>query len=35
MLSLGNSEGTGGKDISGEIIMVKSMDEYEKFPRKR
>ncbi|MCS4303989.1 M20/M25/M40 family metallo-hydrolase [Chryseobacterium sp. BIGb0232] len=28
MLSLGNSEGTGGKDISGEIIMVKSMDEY-------
>ncbi|WP_250254326.1 M20/M25/M40 family metallo-hydrolase [Chryseobacterium sp. Marseille-Q3244] len=30
MLSLGNSEGTGGKDISGEIIMVKSMDEYNK-----
>lgn len=25
MLSLGNSEGTGGKDISGEIIMVRSM----------
>jgi carboxypeptidase Q len=30
MLSLGNSEGTGGKDVSGEIIMVKSMKEYEK-----
>jgi len=30
MLSLGNSEGTGGKDISGEIIMVRSMEEYEK-----
>ncbi|MCX8532665.1 M20/M25/M40 family metallo-hydrolase [Chryseobacterium luquanense] len=30
MLSLGNSEGTKGKDISGEIIMVKSLDEYEK-----
>lgn len=32
MLSLGNSEGTGGKDVSGEIIMVKSMEEYEKLP---
>ena len=30
MLSLGNSEGTNGKDVSGEIIMVKSMDEYNK-----
>ncbi|RZJ44132.1 MAG: peptidase M28 family protein, partial [Chryseobacterium sp.] len=30
MLSLGNSEGTRGKDISGEIIMVKSFAEYEK-----
>lgn len=30
MLSLGNSEGTGGKDVTGEIIMVRSMDEYEK-----
>lgn len=30
MLSLGNSEGTGGKDVSGEIIMVRSMEEYEK-----
>ena len=32
MLSLGNSEGTGGKDVSGEIIMVKSMEEYDKLP---
>ena len=30
MLSLGNSEGTGGKNISGEIIMVQSIEEYEK-----
>ncbi|MCW3167097.1 M20/M25/M40 family metallo-hydrolase [Chryseobacterium sp. 09-1422] len=30
MLSLGNSEGTKGKDVSGEIIMVKSFAEYEK-----
>jgi len=30
MLSLGNSEGTGGKDATGEIIMVKSMAEYDK-----
>lgn len=30
MLSLGNSEGTGGKDVSGEIIIVKSMAEYDK-----
>jgi len=30
MLSLGNSEGTGGKDVSGEIIMVRSIQEYEK-----
>lgn len=30
MLSLGNSEGTGGKDVTGEIIMVRSMEEYEK-----
>ncbi|KAA0126599.1 M20/M25/M40 family metallo-hydrolase [Chryseobacterium sp. SN22] len=29
MLSLGNSEGTGGKDVSGEIIMVRSMQEYD------
>ncbi|WP_343662226.1 M28 family peptidase [Chryseobacterium mucoviscidosis] len=30
MFSLGNSEGTGGKDVSGEIIMVRSMEEYDK-----
>ncbi|MCE3074263.1 M20/M25/M40 family metallo-hydrolase [Chryseobacterium gwangjuense] len=35
MLSLGNSEGTGGKDVSGEIIMVKSLDEYEKLPAEK
>lgn len=35
MLSLGNSEGTGGKDISGEIIMVRSMEEYEKLPAEK
>jgi hypothetical protein len=35
MLSLGNSEGTGGKDVSGEIIMVKSMEEYEKLPAEK
>jgi hypothetical protein len=32
MLSLGNSEGTGGKDVSGEIIIVKSMEEYDRLP---
>jgi hypothetical protein len=35
MLSLGNSEGTAGKDISGEIIMVKSFSEYEKLPAEK
>ncbi|WP_426478297.1 M20/M25/M40 family metallo-hydrolase [Chryseobacterium sp. CBSDS_008] len=35
MLSLGNSEGTGGKDVSGEIIMVKSLEEYDKLPSER
>jgi carboxypeptidase Q len=30
MLSLGNSEGTKGKDVTGEIIMVKSFAEYDK-----
>lgn len=35
MLSLGNSEGTGGKDLSGEIIMVKSFAEYEKLPAEK
>ncbi|WP_223559698.1 M20/M25/M40 family metallo-hydrolase [Chryseobacterium lathyri] len=32
MLSLGNSEGTGGKDVSGEIIMVRSLEEYNRLP---
>ncbi|UWX62108.1 M20/M25/M40 family metallo-hydrolase [Chryseobacterium oranimense] len=32
MLSLGNSEGTGGKDVSGEIIMVRSLEEYDTLP---
>ncbi|SHM35231.1 M20/M25/M40 family metallo-hydrolase [Chryseobacterium polytrichastri] len=35
MLSLGNSEGTGGKDVSGDIIMVKSMAEYESLPAEK
>lgn len=35
MLSLGNSEGTAGKDVSGEIIMVKSFAEYEKLPAEK
>ncbi|MBL3549954.1 MULTISPECIES: M20/M25/M40 family metallo-hydrolase [Chryseobacterium] len=35
MLSLGNSEGTGGKDIAGEIIMVKSIEEYNALPAEK
>ncbi|NIF06081.1 M20/M25/M40 family metallo-hydrolase [Chryseobacterium sp. Tr-659] len=35
MLSLGNSEGTGGKDVSGEIIMVKSLEEYDQLPAEK
>lgn len=35
MLSLGNSEGTAGKDVSGKIIMVKSFAEYEKLPAEK
>jgi hypothetical protein len=35
MLSLGNSEGTGGKDVSGEIIMVKSLEEYDELPAEK
>ncbi|MDR6461797.1 M28 family peptidase [Chryseobacterium sediminis] len=35
MLSLGNSEGTNGKDISGEIIMVKSLEEYDQLPEEK
>lgn len=32
MLSLGNSEGTGGKDITAEIIVVKSIEEFNRLP---
>ncbi|PKF76091.1 M28 family peptidase [Chryseobacterium sp. PMSZPI] len=35
MLSLGNSEGTNGKDISGEIIMVRSLEEYDRLPAEK
>ena len=35
MLSLGNSEGTAGKDVSGEIIMVKSLEEYDQLPAEK
>ncbi|WP_313001394.1 M28 family peptidase [Chryseobacterium gleum] len=35
MLSLGNSEGTGGKDVSGEIIIVKSLEEYDQLPAEK
>lgn len=35
MLSLGNSEGTAGKDVSGDIIMVKSLEEYDKIPAEK
>ncbi|MDC8100080.1 M28 family peptidase [Chryseobacterium rhizosphaerae] len=35
MLSLGNSEGTAGKDVSGEIIMVKSLEEYDRLPAEK
>jgi carboxypeptidase Q len=35
MLSLGNSEGTGGKDVTGEIIMVKSLEEYDRLPAEK
>ncbi|WP_345988917.1 M20/M25/M40 family metallo-hydrolase [Chryseobacterium sp. Chry.R1] len=35
MLSLGNSEGTGGKDVSGEIVMVKSLEEFEQLPAEK
>lgn len=30
MLSLGNSEGTKGKDLVGEVIVVRSLDEFNK-----
>ncbi len=32
MLSLGNSEGTKGKDLKGEIILVKTLDDFNKLP---
>lgn len=32
MLSLGNSEGTGGKDVIGEILFVKNFADFEKIP---
>ena len=32
MLSLGNSEGTKGKDLKGEIILVKTLEDFEKLP---
>lgn len=35
MLSLGNSEGTNGKDVTGEIIMVKSLEEYDRLPAEK
>jgi Zn-dependent M28 family amino/carboxypeptidase len=35
MLSLGNSEGMGGKDVTGEIIMVKSLEEYDRLPAEK
>lgn len=32
MLSLGNSEGTKGKDLEGEVILVKTLEDFEKLP---
>ena len=32
MLSLGNSEGTKGKDLKGNIILVKSIEDFQKIP---
>jgi len=32
MLSLGNSEGTKGKDLTGEIIVVKTIEEFNQLP---
>src|SRR5690606_38939617 len=31
-LSLGNSEGTNGKDVEAEVLMVNSLEEFEKLP---
>ena len=32
MLSLGNSEGTNGKDLTGDIILVKTIEEFNALP---
>ena len=32
MLSLGNSEGTNGKDLTGDIVMVKTIEEFNALP---
>lgn len=32
MLSLGNSEGTKGKDLKGDVVLVKNLDEFNKLP---
>lgn len=32
MLSLGNSEGTAGKDLLGEIVVVKNIEEFNQLP---
>lgn len=32
MLSLGNSEGTKGKDLTGDIILVKTIEEFNALP---
>lgn len=35
MLSLGNSEGTGGKNLKGEILFVKNFEELDKLPAEK
>lgn len=34
-LSLGNSEGTNGKDLEAEVLMVASLEEFEKIPAEK
>ena len=34
-LSLGNSEGTNGKDLEAEVLMVGSLEEFEKLPAEK
>lgn len=34
-LSLGNSEGTGGKDVEGEVILVNTLEEFENIPAEK